>query len=187
MRRATRSPAPAVMDIDLMPRVPAWEQYRTGLALIAAGVLGLATVCLTALGWSRWQETQRTQALLAEVRLQQAAVARQSAALAKQWSRLQAAVRLSSEAGLPVRLAPWLKQLWSDAPPGVTIASLTWNGDSVTLSGAAPSIPAVTSWQRSLAGMAEVSTVWVNEVHASGSGYAYSVVVRLRGKTAGSS
>jgi Tfp pilus assembly protein PilN len=187
MRRAARSPVSAVMDIDLMPRMSAWERYRTSLALVAVGVMGIATLCLTVLAWSRWQEEERTQALLAEVRSQQAEVTRETAALAKQWSTLQDVVRLAAESGPSVLLAPWLRQLWSGAPPGVTILSLEWNGNSVTLSGTAPSIPAVTRWQRSLAGMPEVSEAWVNEVHASDSGYAYSVVVRLTGKTGGSS
>lgn len=166
------------MNIDLMPRESALARHRSALMLLLAGALCLGAVGLTALGWTRWQETQRTRALEANVRTELAGVSAESTSLSRQWSALQTQLRQASVYEKMIRVAPMLRQAWSLAPTGVALVSADWNGGQLTLAGTAPSIEAVTAYQRRWLGLPQKPQVWVGEVHAAAGGYGFTLVVR---------
>ncbi|WP_029420102.1 PilN domain-containing protein [Alicyclobacillus macrosporangiidus] len=167
-----------VMAVNLLPQESVSERYSGSIAAICAGVLGIAAVAFTALGWSELAAVDRRSALLADVKAQLGRAAAETTALSQQWSNLQRASRLTAQYGEQRRLAPLFNQVWANAPAGLTISNLAWDGKQLSLTGEAPSITAVSEYQRALLGLPGATSAWVSDVQQSGSGaYGFALIV----------
>jgi Tfp pilus assembly protein PilN len=160
------------MEINLLPQSTIVERYSNSMLIVTCAVCLAAVACFGALGLSARQGTRENRAQLA---------AMESRALAIQQ-------QLHSVNGVPqsslygqTDVAKVLQQIKDAAPVGIEIQQVTWQSNTVQISGAASSLVALSAFVSALQHMPGCRYAWVTNTGGGQNGYSFALNVSWGG------